>query len=691
METKQRLSPGISCIIESWREGQRPDARGVLQAHPELSDRSVILDLALEEYCLRRDAGEDIPCSTFCEQFPTVRAELRMLLEVEQHLPSEEDCWPELGETFLEFHLLAQLGAGAAARVYLARQKTLGHRYVALKVSRGGASEAATLGKLQHPHVVPVFSVHHDSAALLTAVCMPYLGAVTLHDVCRAAFEHGVPQRADVILTAANDCLQVGEFVRGEAEASELLRTGSYIEGMIHVAAELADGLAYTHGQGVLHRDLKPSNVLITPQGRPMLLDFNLCWDRDIERTRVGGTLPYMPPEQVYVTFFDDAADMMDEPRSDIYSLGVILFQLLTNRLPFPAVNPAHSDEVRRHLAAKERGAVDVRRWNPQVPARLAALISECLAAELDRRPASAAELAGRLRALLPSRPAAAPAPMRRRAAARWITVSGAVLLAAGSLAAFQNHSSAPPVEAASSRPSSGDDGAAAEAPTVESLLREAKQLCDERRFSEAEDRLHSARQLRPGPWVDEYLACCAFLRDDFEAAAEHLRECINSSSDDVNLLNNLGCCWLKRGDFSKAKLLLNSALTIDPKHAHALLNRALCNLGPERDSDGGISYIESLLELSDQGSLAIHFQASRIIAGAIQRDGDAERLIPILESELRKCFALGISSQEVSTQFVTELFGNEPWYIDAVSSAPNEIPDRMDFWRAQYVAPDTW
>ena len=68
---------------------------------------------------------------------------------------------------------------------------------------------------------------------------------------------------------------------------------------MIHLAAQLADALAHSHGRGIYHRDLKPSNVLMTPEGRPLLLDFNLSVDSRLPAWKVGGTLPYMAPEEL--------------------------------------------------------------------------------------------------------------------------------------------------------------------------------------------------------------------------------------------------------------------------------------------------------------------------------------------------------------------------------------------------------
>ena len=101
------------------------------------------------------------------------------------------------------------------------------------------------------------------------------------------------------------------------------------------LGAQLADALAFLHRRTIYHRDLKPSNVLLCPDGRPMLLDFNLSADPRAGRERFGGTLPYMSPEQVLATFDPERGAAPVDGLSDLFSLGVILFELLAGRQPF--------------------------------------------------------------------------------------------------------------------------------------------------------------------------------------------------------------------------------------------------------------------------------------------------------------------------------------------------------------------
>ena len=110
----------------------------------------------------------------------------------------------------------------------------------------------------------------------------------------------------------------------------------SYVGSIVWIAARLAEGLAHAHQRGVVHRDLKPANILLGDDGQPLILDFNVsspAGNGSATAARHGGTVPYMSPEQL--SAFGCGGDV--DQRSDLYSLGVILYQLLTGELPFPA------------------------------------------------------------------------------------------------------------------------------------------------------------------------------------------------------------------------------------------------------------------------------------------------------------------------------------------------------------------
>jgi len=160
--------------------------------------------------------------------------------------------------------------------------------------------------------------------------------------------------------------------------------------------------LAYVHEQGIFHRDLKPSNVLMAPDGRPMLLDFNLSRQKQLPDDKAAGTIPYMPPELLAAVHPDNRNDspiLMDE-RSDLFSLGVILYELLAGAYPFGPV-PRHENLKvigARWFEKQKAGPIPLREKNPQVDVPVARLIESCLAFDPKARPRNARELLAMLR-----------------------------------------------------------------------------------------------------------------------------------------------------------------------------------------------------------------------------------------------------------------------------------------------------
>ncbi len=405
----------VSQVISTWRGGHSPDAQRVLSQHPDLQERkSLVLDLAYEEYCLRTEAGEQLAASTFCDRFPTFRRSLRRLIDVHEQfdqnscgmgLALNDTCWPEPGATLLEFELLEELGRGSLARVFLAAEPSLGRRKVVLKISPHGGHEAETLGRLSHRNIVPVHSVRDDPATGMTAICMPYLGSATLHDVLDIGFADGTaPQPADVILQAARRGALLEAIPQEHVVEDRHLRRGEYVDGVVYLVAQLADALSHAHRMGIYHHDLKPSNILLSPSGCPMLLDFNLSKDTEVGTSMFGGTLPYMPPEQLREVILGSSDhEVPADPGWDVYSLGAILYELLTGTLPF-GEKPPGTPELQAAAGLVEsqlQGYTPARTRNPAVSASLDGLIERCLKFDPDQRPQSADALAEQLHAQL--------------------------------------------------------------------------------------------------------------------------------------------------------------------------------------------------------------------------------------------------------------------------------------------------
>lgn len=380
-------APTALQIIDGWPSTGEPfTVDRALARHPEAAgDKSIYLELAFHEYCL---LPPDRRCrEEFLQRHPGVRHSLSRLIRCYESLRGNSDLaalvapleWPDVGSEWLGFWLEALLGRGAFSRVYLARERSVGNRAVVVKAADRVDGEIERLARLQHPHIVPIHSVRHDPRTGLSAICMPVLGRRTLLDL--------LDELAEVDASAADDPVR---------RASPASLTAAQVTQVVRWGAEIAEALACAHAAGYCHGDVKPSNILLADDGRAVLLDFNLAFDRDA--TPTGGTPGYMPPEKL-------AGTEAPGELGDIYALGVTLYEALGGRHPFAPL-PARLPETARVLLERQRaGAVPLRQVNPRIDRRTAAVIDACLAFAPERRPASADRLARQLRrALTPTR-----------------------------------------------------------------------------------------------------------------------------------------------------------------------------------------------------------------------------------------------------------------------------------------------
>jgi len=391
-----------------WSTQGKPDAAEAMREHAELRRfKSVALDLAYEEYCLRSERGEDVLPAEFCDRFDICKRSLARRIEVHEHLIGDDSMlgfaqpanWPEVGETFQDAYLLEELGRGSVGRVFLARQLQLGNRLVALKLTVHGAHEATSLSKLNHPNIVPIYKFEQSNDSGLTAITMPFMGRSTLDDYLELAFRN--QQRPDRYFEPLE---QYGpNYVAEETAylgAADLLGRSridrlSYIDGVIGMAIQLADALGHAHTKGIVHSDVKPSNVLLTPAGIPMLLDFNLAADDSATPYLVGGTLPYMSPEMVRNVFDpSDSRHTFIDGRADIFSLGVVLYELIAGKHPFgmASMNLPASESAKEIMARQKSGPAFAEAcWQHQPELRQ--IVRQCLAFEPGDRHSTAMKL----------------------------------------------------------------------------------------------------------------------------------------------------------------------------------------------------------------------------------------------------------------------------------------------------------
>lgn len=262
------------------------------------------------------------------------------------------------------YRIERQLGRGAMGAVYLGRDPQIGRpvaiKTMALASEFEGAEliearqrffrEAETAGRLQHPDIVTIFDAGEDQE--LAYIAMEYLRG---HDLQR------------------------------HTQSAQLLP----LPVVVHIGERVANALAHAHSQGVVHRDVKPANVMVElAQGVVKVTDFGIARITDSSRTRTGmvlGTPSFMSPEQMSGRRVDG--------RADLYSLGVMLFQLLTGQLPHRAESMA-----KLMYAIANEPAPDLRTLRADVPEALAQLVARALYKQPEARHADGRQMAAALR-----------------------------------------------------------------------------------------------------------------------------------------------------------------------------------------------------------------------------------------------------------------------------------------------------
>lgn len=458
-------------------------------------DRELLAELLLRWEELY-EQGHDTPASELAKDRPDLAPELARriqalknvsaILSPPARLPSNQSALKSLvatgGQLGGRYRLEKLLAEGGFAEVYRAFDEEL-QRPVAIKLPKPGRldssdsflAEARRVARLRHEGIVPVYDVGVE------------LG----------------------------DCFIVSEFLEGGSLADRLAAKRPAAQDAVRWIAEVADALEYAHLHGVIHRDIKPANILIDHHGRAKLADFGIAQSASkTDDSGVSlGTLRYMSPEQL--------EGKPSDHRSDVFSLGVVLHEMLTGAVPYRSLEPP---ALRRDILA------GLPQLSEKLPRDYEAICRKALSRDPQDRQASAAEFAAELRRACGG----------RAGGNAWgVPLVVIVLVAGGMLAASRWTQKQPPTDGAAPAPAA----AAVARISDEELLAEATNLFFQKKFTDTETLYTTYLERKP---------------DDFEA------------------LTRRGLCRTGRGAFASGLQDFTKALAVKPDDAKLHKHRAM-------------------------------------------------------------------------------------------------------------------
>jgi hypothetical protein len=384
---------------------------------------------ASQEYLSELEAGRQPNRDLFYQRSPDLKPQLAEVfdgIELAQQMLRRKppQRMESIAEPLGDFRILGELGRGGMGVVYEAVQLSLG-RHVALKVLPFSASldarqrqrfqnEAQAAALLHHTNIVPVYAVGCERGMHFYA--MQLIEGRSLSEVIADwKSKAQPPDRGSHVLSTALGATQSTRPVLEPAWTSQPVgENRNTIRTVAELAAKVADALEYAHEAGIIHRDIKPANLLLDSRGTVWITDFGLAHvAADVSLTLTGdvlGTMQYMSPEQA-----SGQRTVLDN-RTDIYSLGATLYEMLT-------MHPVFGGSARQTLLHQilNDDPRPLRHWNRTIPVELETIVLKCLAKSPSERYATAGALAADLRRFLDERPIHARRPTVIDTTRKWL------------------------------------------------------------------------------------------------------------------------------------------------------------------------------------------------------------------------------------------------------------------------------
>jgi serine/threonine protein kinase len=400
-------------------------------AAPSVDDGRVFR--AVQEYLALLEAGQKPDRAAFAARYPDIAA---VLSECLAGLDFVQVVAPQLsnpvavpvasetvpgGGTLGDFRILREVGRGGMGIVYGAEQISL-RRRVALKVLPFAATmdprqlqrfqnEARAAASLQHPHIVPVHAVCCERGVHFYA--MQFIDGQSLANLIeqgRLGDNHLDPVESSRAVTP-DQSSNTAPVAAATTERAP--RDAAAFRQIAEWGIQVAEALEHAHSVGIVHRDIKPANLMIDSQGALWITDFGLARTAaDAGLTMTGdvlGTLRYMSPEQAL------AKHGLVDHRTDVYSLGVTLYELLTGK---PAVDGKDREEILNAITLDE--PLPPRTGDPAIPRALETIVLKAMEKNAGERYATARELADDMRRFVEDRPIQAKPPTGRQRAWKW-------------------------------------------------------------------------------------------------------------------------------------------------------------------------------------------------------------------------------------------------------------------------------